>query len=60
LAGLSALVGWVESSALPFRGTRQVFDTRNASTFKKDRNPTQHTRFFVISLAASARGQWSV
>lgn len=60
----------VEADALPFPGTRQVFDTRNTTTFKKNGNTTQHTRFFVASLtvpeagaaglAALAWGQWSV
>jgi len=60
----------VELDALPFPGARQVFDTRNPTTFKKDGKTTQHTRFFVASLttqeagaarlAALARGQWSV
>jgi predicted transposase YbfD/YdcC len=60
----------VEPDALPFPGARQVFDTRNTTTFKKDGKTTQHTRFFVASLttteagaarlAALARGQWSV
>jgi len=63
-------VAAVEPDALPFPGTRQVFDTCNTTTFKKDRKTTQHTRFFVTSLtlqeagsarlAALARGQWSV
>ena len=60
----------VEADALPFPGTRQVFDTRHTTTFKKNGNTTQHTRSFVTSLtvseagaaqlAALARGQWSV
>ena len=60
----------VEPDALPFPGARQVFDTRNTTTFKKDGKTTQHTRFFATSLtaaeadearlAALARGQWSV
>lgn len=60
----------VEPDALPFPGTRQVFDTRNTTTFKKDNQTTRHTRFFVTSLtdaqagaarlANLARGQWSV
>ena len=60
----------VEPDALPFPGARQVFDTRNTTTFKKDGQTPQHTRFFVASLtaeeagpvrlAALARGQWSV
>ena len=60
----------IEPDALPFPGARQVFDTRNTTTFKKDGKTTQHTRFFVTSLtgaeagdarlAALARGQWSV
>lgn len=60
----------VEPDALPFPGARQVFDTRNTTTFKKDGHSTQHTRYFVTSLtteqasashlAALARGQWSV
>jgi len=63
-------VAAVEPDALPFPGARQVFDTRNTTTFKKDGKTTQHTRFFVASrmveeagaarLAAWARGQWSV
>jgi hypothetical protein len=63
-------VAAVEPDALPFPGARQVFDTRNTTTFKKDGNTTQHTRVFVASLtnaqagdarlAALARGQWSV
>lgn len=63
-------VAEVEPDALPFPGTRQVFDTRNTTTFKKDHKTTHHTRFFVTSLTASeagaprlaglARGQWSV
>jgi hypothetical protein len=60
----------VEPDALPFPGTRQVFDTRNTTTFKKENKTTHHTRFFVTSLTAAeataarlwalARGQWSV
>ena len=60
----------VEPDALPFPGARQVFDTRNTTTYKKEGKTTQHTRFFVTSLTASqasearlaalARGQWSV
>ena len=60
----------VEPDALPFPGARQVFDTRNTTTFKKDGPTTHHTRYFVVSLtnaeagdarlAALARGQWSV
>jgi hypothetical protein len=60
----------VEPDALPFPRARQVFDTRNTTTFKKDGQTTQHTRFFVASLtnaeagalrlAGAARGQWSV
>ena len=60
----------VEPDALPFASARQVFDTRNTTTFKKDGKTTQHTRYFVTSLttqeasashlAALARGQWSV
>jgi hypothetical protein len=60
----------VEPDALPFPGARQVFDTRNTTTFKKDGKTTHHTRFFVASLtteeagaaraAGLARGQWSV
>jgi hypothetical protein len=63
-------VAAVEPDALPFPGGRQVFDTRNTTTFKPDGKTTQHTRFFVASLtaeeagaarlAALARGQWSV
>jgi hypothetical protein len=63
-------VAAIEPDALPFPGARQVFDTRNTTTFKKDGKTTQHTRFFVASrtveeagaarLAAWARGQWSV
>ena len=59
-----------EPDALPFFGTRRAFDTRNATTFKKDGHTTRHTRYFVTSLttqearashqAALARGQWSV
>ena len=53
----------------PLPGARQVFDTRNTTTFKKDGKTTQHTRYFVTSLtpqeasashlAPLARGQWS-
>lgn len=60
----------VEPDALPFPGARQVFDTRNTTTYKKDGKTTHHTRYFVTSLtdreagdarlAALARGQWSV
>jgi hypothetical protein len=60
----------IEPDALPFPGARQVFDTRNTTTFKKDGNSTGHTRYSVTSLttqeahpshlAALARGQWSV
>lgn len=60
----------VEPDALPFPGARQVFDTRNTTTFKKSGQTTHHTRYFVASLtraqagdarlAALARGQWSV
>ncbi len=60
----------VEPDALAFPGIRQVFDTRNTTTYKKDTTTTQHTRYFVTSLtvqeasaarlAALARGQWSV
>jgi predicted transposase YbfD/YdcC len=60
----------VEPDALPFPSARQVFDTRNTTTFKKGGKTTHHTRFFVTSLttqeagagrlAALARGQWSV
>ena len=60
----------VDPDALPFPAARQVFDTRNTTTFKKDGETTHHTRFFVTSLmpqeaaaaqlAACARGQWSV
>ena len=60
----------IEPDALPFPGARQVFDTRNTTTFKKDGQTTEHTRYFVTSLttaeagaarlAALARGQWSV
>ena len=60
----------VEPDALPFPGARQVFDTRNTTTYKKDGKTTQHTRFFVASLttqeagagrlAGAARGHWSV
>lgn len=60
----------VEPDALPFASARQVFDTRNTTTCKKDGKTTQHTRYFVTSLttqeagaqrlAALARGQWSV
>ena len=60
----------VEPDALPLPGARQVFATRHTTTFKKDGQTTQHTRFFVASLttqeagaarlAALARGQWSV
>lgn len=60
----------VEPDALPFPGVRQVFDTRNTTTFKQDGKTTHHTRYFVTSLtpqeagarrlAAAARGQWSV
>lgn len=63
-------VSSVEPDALPFPGARQVFDTRNTTTFKKDGKTTRHTRYFVTSrtpgeagaerLAALARGQWSV
>jgi predicted transposase YbfD/YdcC len=63
-------VAAVEPDALPFAGARQVFDTRNTTTFKKDGQTTHHTRYFVASLttaeagaarlAALARGQWSV
>lgn len=63
-------VAEVEPDALPFPGARQVFDTRNTTTFKKDGKTTQHTRLFVTSLtvpaadaarlAGLARGQWSV
>ena len=60
----------MDPDALPFPAARQVFDTRNTTTFKKDGQTTHHTRFFVTSLtpqqttahhlAALARGQWSV
>lgn len=60
----------VDPDALPFPAARQVFDTRNTTTFKKNGTTTHHTRFFVTSLtpqqanphhlAALARGQWSV
>ena len=60
----------VEPDALPFPGARQVCDTRNTTTFKKEGTTTRHTRYFVASLtkseagdarlAARARGQWSV
>jgi hypothetical protein len=60
----------VEPDALPFPGARQVFDTRNTTTYKRDGKTTRHTRYFVTSLtdreagdarlAALARGQWSV
>lgn len=60
----------VDPDALPFPAARQVFDTRNTTTFKKNGQTTHHTRFFVTSLttqqasphhlAALARGQWSV
>ena len=63
-------VATVEPDALPFPGARQVFDTRNTTTVKKDEKTTRHTRYFVTSLtpaeagdarlAALARGQWSV
>jgi hypothetical protein len=63
-------VAAVEPDALPFPGARQVFDTRNTTTFKKDGKTTRHTRYFVASLTApeagatrlagAARGQWSV
>jgi Transposase DDE domain len=63
-------VAAVDPDALPFAAARQVFDTRNTTTFKKDGKTTHHTRFFVTSLtsqqasanplAALARGQWSV
>ena len=39
----------VEPDALPFPDARQVFDTRNTTTYKKYRKTTQHTRFFVAS-----------
>jgi len=60
----------VEPDARPFPGARQVFDTRNTRTFKKDGKTAQHTRYFATSLtaveanaaqlAALARGQWAV
>ena len=63
-------VAAVEPDTLPFPGTRQVFDTRNTTTYKKDGKTTEHTRSFVTSLTpeeakdarlgALARGQWSV
>jgi predicted transposase YbfD/YdcC len=63
-------VAAVEPDALPFPGARQVFDTRNTITFKKNGQTTQHTRYFVVSLTVPeagaarlgqyARGQWSV
>jgi predicted transposase YbfD/YdcC len=40
----------VDPDALPFPAARQVFDTRNTTTFKKDGQTTHHTRFFVTSL----------
>lgn len=59
-----------EPDALPFPGARQVFDTHNTTTYKKDGRTTQHTRLFLSSLtveqagperlARLARGQWSV
>ncbi len=63
-------VAAVEPDALPFPGVRQVFDTRNTTTFKQDGKTTRHTRYFVTSLtgpeagdarlARLARGPWSV
>jgi predicted transposase YbfD/YdcC len=60
----------VEPDALPFPSARQVFDSRNTTTFKKDSKTTHHTRYFVTSLTSNeagdarlgkhARGQWSV
>lgn len=59
-----------EPDALPFAGARQVFDTRNTTTYKKGGRTTQHTRVFLTSLSGEqagaerlarlARGQWSV
>jgi hypothetical protein len=40
----------VDPDALPFPAARQVFDTRNTTTFKKDGKTTHRTRFFVTSL----------
>lgn len=63
-------VAAVEPDALPFPGARQVFDTRNTTTFKQDGKTTHHTRWFVASLTPQeagdarlgkhARGHWSV
>ena len=63
-------VAAIEPDALPFPAARQIFDTRNTTTFKKDGQTTHHTRYFVTSLtghqagqvrlAALARGHWSV
>ena len=49
-------VAAVEPDALPFPGARQVFDTRNTTTFKKDGKTTQHTRFFATSLTTAEAG----
>jgi len=59
-----------EPDALPFAGARQVFDTRNTTTYKKEGRTTQHTRVFLTSLSGEqagaprlarlARGQWAV
>ena len=64
-------VAAVEPDALPFPAARQVFDTRNTTTFKKD--GTNHPPHSLLRdqpdgpakrephhLAALARGQWSV
>jgi hypothetical protein len=52
----------MERDARSFPGTRQVFDTRNTTTFQTDRSTTRHARFFLASLTTRRRsqGQWSV
>ena len=49
-------VAGIEPDALPFPGTRQVFDTRNTTPFKKDGKTTQHPRYFVASLTVEEAG----
>lgn len=47
----------IEPDALPFPGARQVFDTRNTTTFKKGGQTTRHTRYFVTRLAGGEAGE---
>jgi hypothetical protein len=66
----AASLAAVEPDVPPFPAARQVFDTRNTTSSKKDGNTTQHTHYLLRSpttqeasashLGALARGQWSV